>query len=638
MRQTCAVHVDPCFRKDDVAPETQRRRIEFEMEFDLEGTAPWVKAPKHFMLMHNGRSFKIEVDPTELPPGVHTAKVLASNDGVVMFSVPITVVRPLPEETLIDLGKLIFDPAEVKRFFLSVPAGATWMDITVRDCRDTSADTDSSSRLVVLHSLQLLPHAAYRDAEVQKYFNLLPSQTKVTSIRVHSGFTCEVDLARYWSAVGNTAVEVQIEFRGFQPLPESVQLTAGSGGACVRVSSVLKDDSIAPAAKLTKWKTPLRPKADGVVSPLGERDVFPSTEKRIYQLLLTYEFSQEEAGSFIPRAPVLQGVLYESAYESQLMLIFDEDKKYLGVADAWPSEIKAPKGTVTIRLQVRHDDPAMLEKLKDTTIWIERKLEKEISLSVYASRETMLSGTSPLKNRTMRKGMGTSVFFAEPPTSKIPSGCKAGDILFGTAHFGSGDSSLPGDGKRPGGFNVSYIVGPKPATKKAEGETPEAKDERTVEEKVSEAVRDFRVEQLGKLTTEEKKDGKFEELYKTFEEMYPDHLPLLLARLQYVDKEENRDEVAPQVVEAADNVIGKISAEELALHFGKNYDKEDPASCKVRLVLNASIYLPLRRATHCFDISYSSTRKWKRRRLLWSKHWLERLVPMEIFRLLPTLT
>jgi tripeptidyl-peptidase II len=106
VRQTYAVHVDPCFRKDDVAPEMQRRRIEFEMEFDLTSTESWVNAPEHFMLMHNGRTFKIEVDPTQLPPGVHTAKVLALADGVVMFSVPITVLKPLAKDTQIDLGKL----------------------------------------------------------------------------------------------------------------------------------------------------------------------------------------------------------------------------------------------------------------------------------------------------------------------------------------------------------------------------------------------------------------------------------------------------------------------------------------------------------------------------------------------------
>ena len=106
VRQSFAVHVDPCFRKDDVTAETQRRRIEFEMEFHLEATEPWVQAPEHFMLMHNGRTFKIEVDPTQLPLGVHTAKVLALANGVVMFSVPITVVKPLKEDAVINLGKL----------------------------------------------------------------------------------------------------------------------------------------------------------------------------------------------------------------------------------------------------------------------------------------------------------------------------------------------------------------------------------------------------------------------------------------------------------------------------------------------------------------------------------------------------
>jgi hypothetical protein len=180
----------------------------------------------------------------------------------------------------------------------------------------------------------------------------------------------------------------------------------------------------------------------------------------------------------------------------------------------------------------------------------------------------------------LRKGTSTSVFFAEPPTSKIPSSCQAGDILFGTAYYGSGDPSLPGDGKRPGGFQVSYAVGPKPA-KSSEPETPEAPDGRTLEEKMSEAVRDCRVEQLNKLTPAEKKDGKFEELLVSIEKEYPDHLPLLLAGLKHVDKDDDRSQIAGKIVEAADNVIGKISEDELALHFGKNHDKEDPASCKV---------------------------------------------------------
>jgi tripeptidyl-peptidase-2 len=98
----------------DVEEETQRRRVEFEMLLNLKSTVPWVQCPDHFMLMHNGRSFKIEVDPTQLPPGVHTAKVMgydstnstAHNNRGAIFSVPITVVRTLKEEPDIRIGKL----------------------------------------------------------------------------------------------------------------------------------------------------------------------------------------------------------------------------------------------------------------------------------------------------------------------------------------------------------------------------------------------------------------------------------------------------------------------------------------------------------------------------------------------------
>jgi hypothetical protein len=222
----------------------------------------------------------------------------------------------------------------------------------------------------------------------------------------------------------------------------------------------------------------------------------------------------------------------------------------------------------------------MLEKLKDMSIWTEQKLEKEIPLLVCASRESMLTGKNPLRKSTLRKETSNSVFLAEPPTLKIPSSCQAGDILFGTAYYGSGDPSLPGDGKRPGGFQVDHVVGPKPA-KSSEPETPEAPDERTVEEKMSEVVRDYRVEQLNKITPAEGKDGKFEELLSSLEKEYPGHLPLLLAGLKHIDKDENRNEIVGKIVEAADNVIGKISEDELALHFGKNHDKDDPVSCKV---------------------------------------------------------
>jgi tripeptidyl-peptidase-2 len=454
------------------------------------------------------------------------------------------------------------------------------MDITIRDGRSGAEDTDSATRMFVFHVIQLIPHAAYCDYETKKYLHLLPSQTSINSISVEAGVTCEVDIGRYWSTAGASKVDVTIEFRGVRPVPSEVALRSGDSFGLVRLQSDLRNESINPSAKYTKWKTPLRPKSEAIVTPLGERDVQPWNDKKTYQLVLHYEFSQEEKGSFTPRASALQNFLYESIYESQLMLAYDGDKKYLGYCDAYPQPISAPKGNVVIKMQIRHDEPSMLEKLKDMVIWIERKLDKEISVACYATREDLLvGGKRTMKKRTLRKGSCTSVFFPEPSHSKIPPSCKLGDVLMGSALYCSDDISLPGDGKRPNGFPISFTVGPRLEKSSSEGET-EPKDERTAEERLIEAIRDLKVNQLVKLTTEEKAKGVFK---KTFDELlkeYPGYLPLLIANLKYIDTSKKRSELFENILEAADNVIAEISEDELALHFGKKVDQDNPEKVK----------------------------------------------------------
>jgi hypothetical protein len=50
------------------------------------------------------------------------------------------------------------------------------------------------------------------------------------------------------------------------------------------------------------------------------------------------------------------------------MLVYNGDKKYVGYCDVYPHTITAPKGTVVIKMHVRHDDLALREKWKDMTI------------------------------------------------------------------------------------------------------------------------------------------------------------------------------------------------------------------------------------------------------------------------------
>jgi tripeptidyl-peptidase-2 len=580
---TFSIRVNPQFkREDNLGDAAQRSRIDFEMQFSISTTESWVSVPDTFMVMNNGRSFKIEVDPTKLPHGVHTAnvngRVAGQPDRGVIWSLPITVIKPLGEAQVIERSNIELKPTEIVRYFVVPPEGSTWMDVTVRDCRDSN---ETSSRLYVLHTVQLLPHAAYRDHAEQKYLNLLPNQTSVTSISVEAGITCEVDLGRFWSTAGVLKADLKIEFRGVQPIPSILSMNSGDVFGFIRVESRLRDEYVTPSATLKKWRTPLKPKYEGTIKPLGERDTFPWNDKKIYELLLSYEYTQDEKGSFTPLAPALQDILYESTYESQLMLVYDGEKRYLGCVDAYPSAVTAPKGTIVIKMQIRHDDKSMLEKLKDMTIWIERKLEKEIPLSAYGTREELITSKKAMKKRMIRKGHHASVFFSEPLASKLPSGCKPGDIVTGTSTYCNPEASLPGEGKRPTGFPVSYTVGPKMDKPSDPDTVAEPKDERTPEQRIDEAVRDLKVEQLGKLTSAEKEKGEFKKLYDELEKEYPNYIPLLSANLKYLDAQKPRDDnQLSQIVAAADKILAEISEDELALHFGKKLDKDDPEKVK----------------------------------------------------------
>ena len=113
VRQSFGIRVNPKFKRQtgaNLQDDTQKTKIDFEMQVALESTADWVSTAEHFMLMNNGRVFKIYVDPTKLKPGLHTAKILGRDaqhpERGVIFSVPITVIKPLKEERMIELGEL----------------------------------------------------------------------------------------------------------------------------------------------------------------------------------------------------------------------------------------------------------------------------------------------------------------------------------------------------------------------------------------------------------------------------------------------------------------------------------------------------------------------------------------------------
>ena len=188
--------VSPIFH-EDTAPNV---KVSFEVRVRLTCSASWVEIPEHVLMVEAGKTFSIYVDPTKLPLGINNCFVKAYDEARPgagpIFEVPITVVKPelIPDgTTVLDLGEYKLQPAERKRSFIVPPRGCTFIDCILRDTRDASealvppstsnsvdstpADqisTDSSGRMIVLHSLQTFRGTPYRDNEKEIYITLSP--------------------------------------------------------------------------------------------------------------------------------------------------------------------------------------------------------------------------------------------------------------------------------------------------------------------------------------------------------------------------------------------------------------------------------------------------------------------------------
>ncbi len=71
------------------------------MNVNLRCTVPWISSAAHFVLMNNGHTFPIQIDPTHLPTGsgAHYGEVLGFDAACEargpIFRVPVTVIRPI---------------------------------------------------------------------------------------------------------------------------------------------------------------------------------------------------------------------------------------------------------------------------------------------------------------------------------------------------------------------------------------------------------------------------------------------------------------------------------------------------------------------------------------------------------------
>ncbi|XP_071511287.1 tripeptidyl-peptidase 2-like [Diadema antillarum] len=584
----CNVSIEPEF----VETADPQEKIAFSLHVALVVEAPWVQAPSHLVIMNTSRSISLKVDPRGLPEGAHYTEVCGYDVNEPgkgpLFRIPVTVLKPRSLEGEIDVewSDVEFKSGQVKRHFVKVPEGSTWAEVSIM-----LLEKEQSSRFV-LHAVQLQPQTAYRNNEFYKFLALQEQCEVQHSFAVHPGQTMEFTVAKWWASLGRSKVKYSLSFHGLTPSEKTVEMHAANGVRKLFVKSNLRVEELSPSISIKNCVQPLRPN-DCEFRPLGSRDVLPKG-RQIYELILTYNFHQSKTSEITPNCPLLSDLLYESEYESQLWMLFDGNKRYMGSGDAYPHQytLKLDKGDYTLRLQVRHERKEMLDKLRDMVLLIDQKLSSSLSVDVYQTVNGALAGKAKFGSTvTVSRGGCVPIFIPPIPDDKLPKGASLGQILTGTVTFAKSELGKKVRGKRghaagfwsegkrnmglkPDTYPFVYILTQsphKPHPPKAEKSTKEK--EKTKEEELAEALRDLKIGWLSKL------EG--DDLYKELAEQYPSHLPLHVAQLNKKENHKERSKTLPEIVDAANAVLSLIDQSELAIYLAvKNDTRPDALSTK----------------------------------------------------------
>ncbi|RHZ83471.1 hypothetical protein Glove_92g7 [Diversispora epigaea] len=616
--QLLSVMVKPKFMKDaePTSGDFNPKKFELENRIALVSTQPWVRTPDFLLLGSQGRSFDVKVDPTQLSPGnLYFAEVqgydTTCSELGPLFKVPVTITKPkiLTNGYKVNYNDCSFGPGHIERRFLKVPEGATFADMTIKFA--TSSLT-SPARLW-LNLIQLLPQKRFTAHKREYYFSLVKGscegegeeQVTKKQFSVIGGVTLEICLAQFWSSLGSHKVSLEISFHGAQIINNSasgcdVFINGNDFFTRLDIVSPVRRDEINPSIQLDTLRKSIRP-IESSLKPLGlDRDVLPNSRKT-FALTLTYKFNVTEKNvSLVPRFPAFFGLLYDTYLEGFSGILYDVNKKVIGWLDVYPKNFKLEaKGDYILQAQIRHNSHEMLEKFNNTICILDYNISKKVNLNVYSQiPEVFASEKSTLGRLPLEKDAKKAIFIGSPiDYSVYPKDGKPGDLLLGKFNL---INSIKVDG---GQYQANFIIPPVPIKPKdtplpngnggdkedtnitdeeGSGKLEETTaEEEKIDNELMESIRDLQISYLKKFQADSKARNL---LIKELENNFPNHIPLLTAKLELLlespkttttdgsSDEDISPETAHKICELADELLKKINLTELAQYYGLKQD------------------------------------------------------------------
>ncbi|KAI6660573.1 Tripeptidyl-peptidase 2 isoform X2 [Oopsacas minuta] len=472
------VNVQPMYSETAVAED----KINLDLELSLEPTEAWVECPRKFNLYNQTRSIKVKVTPDKAHPGANFAEVLAytaNRDIGPLFRIPVTLINP-SEIFVQDFCKSLEFKSDTKlhRHFIHIPEGVTWATLELLPLEIE----DRESTFVYVHALQLLPEQSFCTNNFRTAHTLKLNSTTSLSLSVIANNTMELDIARWWTESGNMKLQMRLQFFGGSISNISYNTSIAHNGITpvkLMLYNHLTPVNISPEMKLTSAKTTYLP-TEYNIEPLPEHYNIPG-ELCHYELSLTYSITVNGKGAVTVYCPILDSLLYENPFGSQMWFVYDSNKQLLGVGDAFSSDgrykINLYKGTFTVHLLIMNDSRDQLDYLTNTVLICSEKIS-DISLPIYDNYEASILADGKVAQKTSNLSRGFyPLYLGVIPEGKIPSFCKQGCVLSGSLTIikdPTGKSVV----NTPVSYNLSSICSGKSSKKKS----PKPKDNQTTEE------------------------------------------------------------------------------------------------------------------------------------------------------------
>ncbi|KAL7003416.1 tripeptidyl-peptidase II Tpp2 [Sarracenia purpurea var. burkii] len=580
------VQVEPKFHDD---ANNLEHLVPFEECIELHSSGNvFVRAPEYILLTHNGRSFNIVVDPTNLSDGLHYCELYGidckSPWRGPLFRIPVTITKAMSiknRPAVISFSGMSFLPGHIERKYIVVPFGAAWVEATMR-----TSGFDTARRFFV-DTVQISP--LQRPMKWESVITFSSPSVKSFAFPVEGGRTMELAISQFWSSgIGSnetTLVDFEIAFHGININKEEVVLDGSEAPVRIDAQALLSSEKLAPVAILNKLRVPYRP-VDAKLSTLStDRDKLPSG-KQILALKLTYKFKLDDGAEVKPQIPLLNNRIYDNKFESQFYMISDSNKRVYAMGDVYPNSTKLPKGEYNLQLYLRHDNVQYLEKMKQLVLFIVRKLEDKeaIRLSFYSQPDGPVIGNGSFKTSVLVPGAKEAFYVGPPTKDKLPKNSPEGSVLLGAISYGKLSIGVQDEGGNLS-YQISYQVPPYKLDED-KGKSSSTTDTKSVSERIEEEVRDAKIKVLASLkqgTDVERSEWK--NLSISLKSEYPKYTPLLAKILEGLLSQNNVEDKMhhfEEIIDAADEVVDSIDRDELAKYFSLRSDPEDESAEKIK--------------------------------------------------------